>query len=81
MDRLAPGREEGSSRGGDGPYRWCDADAAVGRVAVAFPAGEAAGAATAADTSVASGEERRMRPSSMGGMIARARPRHSAAGW
>ena len=53
----------------------------MGRVAVAFPAVVAAGAATAADTAAAE-EEKREKPSKfMSGMLARIEGRRSAGGW
>ncbi len=54
----------------------------MGRVAVAFPAVVAAGAATAADTAAAMGEEKREMPSNfMPGMLARIGSARSADGW
>ena len=62
-------REEGS--GANGRYRVCGELAAVGRVALAFPAVCAAGAATAADTAAAEEEEKREKLSNfMAGMLA-----------
>jgi hypothetical protein len=56
--------------------------AAVGRVALAFPAVVAAGAATAADTAAAEEEEKREKLSNfMPGILARFRVAHGAAGW
>jgi ribosomal protein L12E/L44/L45/RPP1/RPP2 len=56
--------------------------AAVGRVAVAFPAVLAAGAATAADTAAAEEEEKREKPSNfMPGMLAPFEPGRGADGW
>jgi hypothetical protein len=53
----------------------------VGRVAVAFPAVVAAGAATAADTAAAMEEEKGEKPSNvMPGMLARTGPRRSTDG-
>jgi hypothetical protein len=54
----------------------------VGRVAVAFPAVVAAGAATAADTAGATEEEKRENPSNfMAGMLARIGSPRGAGGW
>jgi hypothetical protein len=54
----------------------------VGRVAVAFPAVVAAGAATAADTAAAEEEGEREKPSNfMRGILARIGGGHSADGW
>ncbi|MGH3138245.1 MAG: hypothetical protein ACRDQE_00790 [Gaiellales bacterium] len=57
--------------------------AAVGRVALAFPAVVAAGAATAADTAAAEEEEEKREKLSnfMPGILARSRVAHGAAGW
>jgi FSR family fosmidomycin resistance protein-like MFS transporter len=53
----------------------------VGRVALAFPAVSAAGAATAADTAAAAEEEKREKPSNvMPGMLARIGPGRGADG-
>jgi ribosomal protein L12E/L44/L45/RPP1/RPP2 len=53
----------------------------VGRVAVAFPAVCAAGAATAADTAAAEEEEKREKLSNfMAGMFPRSRARRGAGG-
>jgi len=55
--------------------------AAVGRVALAFPAVVAAGAATAADTAAAEEEEKlEKRSNFMAGIFARTRWRRSAVG-
>jgi hypothetical protein len=54
----------------------------VGRVALAFPAVHAAGAATAADTAAAEEEEKREKLSDfMAGMLAGTGPGRSADGW
>jgi ribosomal protein L12E/L44/L45/RPP1/RPP2 len=54
----------------------------VGRVAVAFPAVCAAGAATAADTAAAAEEEKREESSNfMPGMLARSGLARGAEGW
>jgi ribosomal protein L12E/L44/L45/RPP1/RPP2 len=54
----------------------------VGRVAVAFPAVCAAGAATAADTAAAEEEEKREKLSNfMGGMLAPFECGRGAGGW
>ena len=54
----------------------------MGRVAVAFPAVCAAGAATAADTAAAGEEEKREKRSNfMAGMLARLRCGRGADGW
>ena len=54
----------------------------MGRVALAFPAVVAAGAATAADTAVAEEEEKREKLSNfMPGILARFRVAYGAAGW
>ena len=56
--------------------------AAVGRVALAFPAVVAAGAATAADTAAAEEEEKREKLSNfMAGMLACFRCGRGADGW
>jgi len=68
--------------GANGRYRVCGEVAAVGRVAVAFPAVVAAGAATAADTAAAAEEEKREKPSNfMPGMLAWIGSGRSADGW
>jgi hypothetical protein len=67
--------------GANGRYRVCGELAAVGRVAVAFPAVCAAGAATAADTAAAEEEEKREKLSNfMAGMFPRFRAPRGADG-
>ena len=68
--------------GANGRYRVCGELAAVGRVAVAFPAVCAAGAATAADTAAAEEEEKREKLSNfMAGMLACFQSGRGADGW